>query len=92
VHVPLVVPSTDPAVCGIRVGGETRAWEVGKPLVFDDAYEHETWNLSDKPRLILLMDVWHPELSLAERDAIAAMFDDARRAGWLSKPDGSKPN
>ena len=80
VHLPLLVP--EPERCGIRVAGETRQWEVGKALIFDDAFEHETWNDGDADRVVLLFDLWHPDLSPEERVAIQAMFadvDDRRR-------------
>ena len=81
VHVPLVVPSSDPDVCGLSVAGEARPWT--EPLVFDDAFEHATWNRSASERVVLLFDVWHPDLSVAERGAVVRMFNDARAAGWL---------
>src|SRR6202042_2765893 len=52
VHLPLVVP---PA-CGFRVGGEVREWKVGTAWVFDDTIEHEAWNDSGEPRMILIFD------------------------------------
>ncbi|MFM9851609.1 MAG: aspartyl/asparaginyl beta-hydroxylase domain-containing protein [Sphingomonadaceae bacterium] len=75
VHLPLIVPEG----CGFRVGGETREWVPGQAWVFDDTIEHEAWNDSDKPRLILIFDVWHPMLDAAERDFFTNMlaaYDD----------------
>lgn len=69
VHLPLVVP----AGCRFRVGNETRAWVPGQAWVFDDTVEHEAWNDGAAPRAILMFDIWHPQLSLAERRAVAAM-------------------
>ncbi|WP_193615716.1 aspartyl/asparaginyl beta-hydroxylase domain-containing protein [Massilia sp. YMA4] len=57
-----------PAQCGIRVGRERRRWEEKKFLFFDTSYEHEAWNDSDSPRIVLLFDFLHPRLSTAERD------------------------
>ncbi|MGX4642220.1 aspartyl/asparaginyl beta-hydroxylase domain-containing protein [Massilia sp. SYSU DXS3249] len=68
-HLPLIVP---PA-CGFRVGNDTRAWEEGKAWVFDDTIEHEAWNDSDALRVVLIFDIWHPQLSIAERALITAM-------------------
>jgi aspartyl/asparaginyl beta-hydroxylase (cupin superfamily) len=68
-HLPLIVPEQ----CGFRVGNETRAWVPGKAWVFDDTIEHEAWNNSDKLRVILIFDVWHPRLSQAERTMVTAM-------------------
>jgi aspartyl/asparaginyl beta-hydroxylase (cupin superfamily) len=66
VHLPLVVPDG----CGFRVGAETRPWRVGEAWAFDDTIEHEAWNDSDRPRAILILDVWNPLLSEAERAAV----------------------
>ena len=51
-----------PKGCRIRVHDETRAWNEGECLLFDDSFEHEVWNDSDEPRLVLIIDVWHPDL------------------------------
>jgi aspartate beta-hydroxylase len=83
VHLPLRVPSDDAAACGIRVGGAPpRAWT--EPLVFDDSYEHETWNDTGGDRVVLLLDLWHPELSALERESVTDRFGEARRPGWMS--------
>jgi hypothetical protein len=52
-----------PSDCGIEVGGECRTWEVGKCLVFDDSFPHQAWNRSDRERVVLIVDIWHPDLS-----------------------------
>ena len=49
--------------CGFRVHDETRHWQLGKCLWFDDSFEHEVWNQSDEARLVLICDMWHPDLS-----------------------------
>jgi Aspartyl/Asparaginyl beta-hydroxylase len=67
VHLGLQVSSS----ATMRVGTETRGWEQGKCIVFDDSWEHEVTNRSDRPRSILLIDIWHPDLSKTQRDAIA---------------------
>ena len=69
VHLPLIVPPG----CGFRVGNETRAWVPGKAWVFDDTIEHEAWNDSDKLRVVLIFDIWHPHLSAAERLLVTAL-------------------
>ena len=62
-HLGIEVPSGD---CGIRVGGQTQRWVAGKCLVFDDSLEHESWNLTMDPRIVLIIDIWHPDLTPAE--------------------------
>ena len=71
IHLPLIVP---PGGCGIRVGSETREWKVGKAIVFDDSIEHEAWNDSDALRVVLLGDIWRPEIAVEERAAIAELM------------------
>ena len=64
--------------CEIRVGSETRSWVPGKCMIFDDSFEHEAWNHSGAERVVLIVDLWHPELTPCERQAVAminAMFD-----------------
>ena len=46
--------------CRIRVGGETRAWEEGKCMIFDDSFPHEAWNDSDDIRVVLFLDIIRP--------------------------------
>lgn len=31
--------------------------------VFDDSFEHEAWHDGEKTRVILIVDLWHPDLS-----------------------------
>jgi ornithine lipid ester-linked acyl 2-hydroxylase len=61
-HLGLEVPSGLPEV-GFKVKDEIREWENGKWLVFMDAYKHEAWNNSDKPRYIFLIDVMRDEFA-----------------------------
>jgi aspartyl/asparaginyl beta-hydroxylase (cupin superfamily) len=70
-HLPVIVPGR----CRFRVGNDTRDWVEGKAWAFDDSIEHEAWNASDRTRVILLFDVWRPELSEEERALVVALFD-----------------
>lgn len=70
-HLPLVVPEG----CWFRVGGETRLWKRGEAFVFDDTIEHEAMNPSDQLRVVFIFDVWHPDLSEVERDAVGALLE-----------------
>ena len=36
--------------------------QVGKPLIFDDSFEHEVWNNDATARYVLHADMWHPGL------------------------------
>jgi len=70
-HLPVIVPGD----CALRVGNETREWVEGKAWVFDDSINHEAWNQSMAPRVILLFDIWRPELSAEERQLVSAMLE-----------------
>lgn len=71
-HLPLIVPPG----CRFRVGNEVREWEEGKLLIFDDTIEHEAWNDSNQDRVVLIFDIWRPELSEQERFELTALFSD----------------
>jgi hypothetical protein len=74
-HVAIDVPNG----CGITVAGQTRGWTEGKCLLFDYSFEHEAWNEGDRPRTCLLVDLWHPETSAAEREALTGLISEIRR-------------
>jgi Aspartyl/Asparaginyl beta-hydroxylase len=80
-HLPLIVPED----CALVVGGEKHAWREGEAVAFDDTYEHEAWNRGSRTRVVLIIDVWNPHLTAAERDAVAtlagAMGDFNKAAG-----------
>jgi aspartate beta-hydroxylase len=76
-HLPLIVPGN----CALRVGNETRPPREGELVVFDDSIEHEAWNNSNELRVILLFDIWRPELSLDERAQVAATLECIDRFG-----------
>ncbi|RLN94488.1 hypothetical protein BBJ28_00006210 [Nothophytophthora sp. Chile5] len=64
-HLPLVVPRGQ---CRLRAGEETIHVQEGKCFVFDDSFEHEAWNDdATHSRIVLIIDVWHPDLSAQER-------------------------
>jgi aspartyl/asparaginyl beta-hydroxylase (cupin superfamily) len=56
------------------VGNEERPWVEGELLIFDDSIEHEAWNDSSHERVILLFEIWRPEISEDERELIRAML------------------
>jgi len=80
------LPVIDPGKCRFRVGNETRDWALGKGWAFDDSIEHEAWNGSDKTRVILLFDVWRPELTDEERQLVVSLFET------IDAHSGKKPD
>lgn len=71
VHLPLIVPSQ----CRLRVGNTVRNVVEGRMMIFDDSIEHEAFNDSDEMRVILLFEIWRPELSEGERRGLTTLFE-----------------
>ncbi|XP_054446154.1 aspartyl/asparaginyl beta-hydroxylase isoform X11 [Pteronotus mesoamericanus] len=69
-HLGLVIPKEG---CKIRCANETKTWEEGKVLIFDDSFEHEVWQDATSFRLIFIVDVWHPELTPQQRRTLPAI-------------------
>lgn len=65
-HLPLIVPPD----CALRVGGQTHTWAEGRCVTFDDTFEHEAWNRSERTRVVLIVDSWNPDLTETERLAL----------------------
>lgn len=84
-HLPLIVPGD----CQLRVGSDTRSWEKGKLLIFDDSIEHEAWNRSDQTRVVLLFNVWRPDIDTEERAALATLFEAVEDYGASDKGIGA---
>ncbi|TYZ65240.1 hypothetical protein PybrP1_012336 [[Pythium] brassicae (nom. inval.)] len=73
-HLPLVVPPH--GACRLRVGDRMIDVREGECFVFDDSFEHEAWNDdAAHSRIVLVVDVWHPDLSAPERKFLAFLRD-----------------
>jgi aspartyl/asparaginyl beta-hydroxylase (cupin superfamily) len=84
-HLPLIVPPG----CGFRVGAEQREWVPGQALIFDDTFEHEAWNDSDVPRAVLILDIWNPRLTEAERQMLREVIAGVDEYyGFMRRPPG----
>mmetsp|Transcript_23946 Transcript_23946/g.36628 ORF Transcript_23946/g.36628 Transcript_23946/m.36628 type:complete len:323 (+) Transcript_23946:104-1072(+) len=91
-HLPLVVPpkkdnaqSSSRPTTGIRVADQVREWHEGKAVILDDSYVHEVWNDANSPRVLLLLDLWHPDVQMEERQKISTMFSYAKEKGWIGQ-------
>jgi hypothetical protein len=69
-HAPLVTP----AECYLQVALETRAWRDGIVVVFDDSFLHRAWNNSSEERIVLLWEIWHPDLTALEIAALEILY------------------
>lgn len=70
-HVPI---RTAPG-CTLRVGSETRTWQDGIPLIFDDSMEHEARNDGPESRVVLLFEIWRPEVPEGDRAVISRLIE-----------------
>ncbi len=68
-HLPLLVPGD----CTLRVADQRHDWQEGHCITFDDTFEHEAWNNSERTRVILLFDVWNPYMTEVEQVAITEL-------------------
>jgi aspartate beta-hydroxylase len=73
-HLGIKVPQGD---CGMLCGGQLLKWETGKCIVFNDAAEHEVWNRTAEQRIVLIVDLWHPDLSSKERRMLKGLHNYA---------------
>jgi aspartate beta-hydroxylase len=71
-HLGLAVPKTG---CWISVAGVKKEWEQNKVIILDTSFTHETGNESNEERYVMIIDFWHPELTLSEREALQFIFD-----------------
>ena len=87
IHLPLIVPppSTGEDNIGIRVGPISQKWISDQALCLDDSYNHDVWNKTKEERVVLIVDIWHPDVRQSEREEIVRMFQHAKQKGWLKK-------
>jgi len=52
----------------LKVGNETRTWTEGRCTVIDDSYVHEVWHTGTERRIVLIVDIWHPEMDARQRE------------------------
>ncbi|MFZ9003099.1 MAG: aspartyl/asparaginyl beta-hydroxylase domain-containing protein [Robiginitalea sp.] len=58
-HLGMIIPGR-PGDCRMRIEEREIHWKEGEVVVFDDTFDHEVWNDTDKTRVVLLIDVLRP--------------------------------
>lgn len=76
VHLPL----TGVEGSRMRVADGMHEAVAGSALVFDDSFEHEAWHDGREARVVLIFDVWHPDLSDEEVRFLAFLQKNKMRA------------
>ncbi|APD93422.1 hypothetical protein BM523_05005 [Alteromonas mediterranea] len=68
VHIPLKVNEQ----ASLKAGDDTFRWTKNDDaMVFDDSFLHSAKNDHNEVRIVLIFDVWHPELTIEEKQALA---------------------
>ncbi|XP_034652932.1 aspartyl/asparaginyl beta-hydroxylase isoform X2 [Drosophila subobscura] len=70
-HLTLVAP--EPERTSLRVAEQEITWREGELIIFDDSFEHEVWHNGTRPRLVLIVDMWHPDLTATQRRTLTAI-------------------
>jgi len=92
-HLGLSIPTGE---CGLRLAGINYTWAQDKCIIFDDSFVHEVWNSSEKERVVLIVDLWHPDLSQREilllktLHAYTAVQGEALNRYWRTYDAGVK--
>jgi len=61
----------------------------GQCVAFDDSFQHEAWNgHPDTARVVLIVDVWHPDLTDPEVRALELMRSHQLRAAKAAASSG----
>lgn len=73
-------------MCGLdgfrlRVGDTIVKPNAGEAFAWDHSYEHEAWHEGDETRVVLIVDIWHPDLSNPEVNFLKSMQNCRLRAG-----------
>ncbi|KAB7493657.1 Aspartate beta-hydroxylase domain-containing protein 2 [Armadillidium nasatum] len=69
-----------PEECWLEVDGTQIRWKEGEVVIFDDSFEHSAYfgfspNVyDDTPRVVLVLDFWHPNISTKEKDVLQKLF------------------
>ncbi|XP_014679964.1 PREDICTED: aspartate beta-hydroxylase domain-containing protein 2-like isoform X2 [Priapulus caudatus] len=68
-------------------------WVEGETLVFDDSFIHSVKHTGSLDltctRAVLIADLWHPQVTLAERSTINYMFSSRQNSGSIATTDNS---
>ena len=84
-HLPLIVPDNGRNKCRLTVGDETRQWTEGNLILFDTSIYHDATNEADATRYILMLRIWHPDLTKEECDALQFIYDCLEYPDLLSE-------
>jgi aspartyl/asparaginyl beta-hydroxylase (cupin superfamily) len=53
-HIPIIIPE---GATAIKINNEIIKWNMDKYFIFDDTYDHQAWNFTNKIRVVLILDI-----------------------------------
>ncbi len=53
-HIPITIPIGDTA---IQINNKKYKWNMNEYFIFDDTYDHQAWNYTNKIRVVLIIDI-----------------------------------
>mmetsp|Transcript_58696 Transcript_58696/g.191416 ORF Transcript_58696/g.191416 Transcript_58696/m.191416 type:complete len:371 (-) Transcript_58696:32-1144(-) len=73
-------------ICGLegfrlRVGDTIVQPNAGEAFIWDHSFEHEAWHEGDETRVVLIVDIWHPDLTEPEVKFLGTLQSCRLRAG-----------
>jgi len=73
-------------ICGLdgfrlRVGDTIVEPKAGEAFAWDHSFEHEAWHEGTETRVVLIVDIWHPDLTDPEVGFLRTMQNCRLRAG-----------
>jgi aspartate beta-hydroxylase len=76
-HLGIDIPHNGQNQCRLNIGGTAEEeWLNGKVMIFDTSIMHNAVNDSpDQVRYILMMRIWHPDLTDIEQQALQYIYD-----------------
>lgn len=81
VYLPLVAAEG----CKIKTGHDVHEIRSGKVMIFDDTFPTAEANESSEVRIVLVAEIWHPDLREEERAAVEHLYTAYEK--WMSGRD-----
>lgn len=81
-----------PMNCAARrlvVGDDWHEYFAGEPLIFDDSFCHSVSNMTKHTRVVLLVDLWHPDLTRSSISQLKRAFTPAPATGGTDGTGGA---
>lgn len=74
-HLALDIPESGHNKCRLTIGNTTKQWENGNVMLFDTSLLHDAVNQADQTRYILMLRLWHPDLTQSERNGLQFIYN-----------------